>query len=141
MTKLLLSTVLFFLVNPVFSQVGIFSICQQPTVHIGIEPGDSSMQEGHRIGVRLTFESYFNDTVAVYVNRLCVFKKYLKNVHSGSAGTVSIRASALQEIVIKNGKGDCTQFELKSGYKYLYINRDSSAGWTITYSNLNQGYY
>ena len=89
----------------------------------------------------LGFESSFDDTVAVYVNGTLVERRTLKTSSNGSAGQIRIKAAAGAKISISTTPNDCTEFDLKYGYKYLYINRYPVRKWDIAYSNFSRGYY
>lgn len=89
----------------------------------------------------LGFESSFDDTVAVYVNGTFIERRTLKTSSNGSAGQIRIKAVSGAKISISTTPNDCTEFELKNGYKYLYINRYPARKWDIAYSNFSRGYY
>ena len=87
------------------------------------------------------FESSFDDTVAIYVNGTLVERRTLKTSSNGSAGQVRIKAKTGAKISISTTPNDCMEFELKDGYKYLFINRYPARKWDIAYSNFSRGYY
>lgn len=89
----------------------------------------------------LGFESSFSDTVAVYVNGTFIERRTLKTSSNGSAGQIRIKAVSGAKISISTTPNDCMEFELKNGYKYLYINRYPARKWDIAYSNFSRGYY
>lgn len=87
------------------------------------------------------FEASFDDTVAVYVNGTLVERRTLKTSSNGSAGQIRVKAAAGAKISISTTPNDCLEFELKDGFKYLYINRYPVRKWDIAYSNFSRGYY
>lgn len=142
MTKLLLTTILFLSsLTLAISQTRMKTYCHAPKVTIRAVENDSLPSESYRIGVKFVFETYFKDTVSIYVDELCVAKKYLKSSSNGFAAAVDVRVHPSQEIVLKTDQGECTQFILKRGYKYLYIGRSDNNNWTLAYSNYLWGYY
>ena len=88
----------------------------------------------------LRFESSFNDTVWVYVNDRFMGLKALEDTSNGLAGQMNIRASAGATVSIRTTPNDCTEFNLKDGYKYIYILRYPVHKWHISYSNFNKLY-
>lgn len=89
----------------------------------------------------LGFESSFSDTVAVFVDGLLVAKRYMKTSSNGSASQITVKAASGAKISISTTPNDCAEFQLKAGYKYVYINRYPVRKWDIAYSNFSRGYY
>lgn len=87
------------------------------------------------------FESSFNDTVVVLVDQKIVAKKYMDSNSSGLAAQLKIKATAGAKIAIQTTPNDCVEFDLKEGYKYLFINRYPVRKWDVAYSNFSRGYY
>ena len=87
------------------------------------------------------FESSFDDLVEVLVDGQSVARKRMENNSSGLAGQVKIKAPSGAKISIRTTPNDCVEFQLKQGYKYLFINRYPVRQWNISYSNFSRGYF
>jgi hypothetical protein len=114
----------------------------------------------------LILEGGFSDTVSVQLDGKLLVKQYMETTTAGivSWGGIMIDSSSVGKIVIQIIGGvdrqfkisvvphdntpfklkttnDCTQFNLKAGYKYFYINRYLTGEWRVVYSNYNRMYY
>ena len=87
------------------------------------------------------FESSFGDMVEVFVDGKSVAKKRMESNSSGLADQLKIKAAAGAKIAIRTTPNDCVEFQLKDGYKYLFINRYPVRKWNVAYSNYGRAYY
>lgn len=88
------------------------------------------------------FETQFNDTVSVTVDKKLIARRYMETTSAGAViGVVVVPRPLIGDVTIKTNKSTCTQFCLKEGYLYAYVNLDQFGKWLITYSNYERMYY
>lgn len=88
------------------------------------------------------FENGFSDTVSVTVDQKLIVKRYMETTSAGAViGVVVVPRPLTGQVVIRTTNFSCTEFCLKSGYLYAYINIDPFGKWLITYSNYERIYF
>ena len=122
--------------------IGIYD-CATPTesVYVNKRFPNSSEKFDPSAERLFNFESSFEDIVEVFVDGKPVAKKRMESNSSGLADQLKIRAPARAKISIRTTPNDCVEFQLKDGYKYLFINRYPVRKWNVTYSNYGRAYY
>jgi hypothetical protein len=143
MTKVLLTKVLFLLLlSPLFGQV---NNCPVAKDSIWIHPHkfNRAKLERYKQKTIFIFEVIKADTVSIRVDGKLVVKEYM--ITAGDIGRVDksfvIARPRIGMITLKTVDYGCTQFKLRKGYKYAYINQTSSNEWFITYSNYPKMYF
>jgi hypothetical protein len=133
-------------IHPLLGQISDNAVsgCSHPIESVKINPINPKSNEKYvrKAEKFLVFEEDFRDTVLIWVADKLISKRYIKTDEEGGfADRVNIKVKPQTKIMIKTVDGDCTQFFMKSGYKYVYIQRYKGSQWTVTYSNYRRGYY
>ena len=138
MTKaLLIKLLLFAAVTPLSAQV---TTCLPAKDDVWIDKRAKLRRYVNR--TIFIFESSFNDTVSVTVDNKLITKRYMETTSAGAViGVVIVPHPSIGNVIIKTNNGTCTQFCLKEGYLYAYINSETLGKWLITYSNYERIYY
>jgi hypothetical protein len=140
MNKLLLAKILFLLTPiPVFSQD---INCPTAKDSVWINKRFPKQLERYEKKTIFIFEQVFTDTVSVLVDGKLVAKEYMESTSAGRIlKDVVVSRPLLGDVVVRSARFSCTQFKLRKGYKYVYINQDAFGKWFITYSNYGRAYY
>lgn len=120
---------------------GIQSGCRSVSETVDVnKPSPNSIEPFSPDSARVfMFEYNFNEPISVLVNDNLIAQKQLEASTNGLAGRLLVKARPNDEIVLKTTNG-CAHFNLKDGYKYLYITRINNKDWAIAYANYGRGY-
>ena len=82
------------------------------------------------------------DTVSVLVSDKLIAKEYMQTTSSGRVRKdFTVDQAQGKLITIKTATNNCTQFKLKKGYRFTYINQDDKRQWVVIYSKYERAYY
>ncbi len=143
MTKVLLTKTLFLLaLGPLFGQVKDCPVAKDSVWH-QLHKLSTVKLERYEQKTIFTFEEIKSDTIAILVDGKRIAKGYM--VTAGDVGrvdkTIVVTRPKVGMIILKTINHGCTQFRLRKGYKYVYINQTLSDEWHITYSNFRRMYF